>query len=133
MSIRSHADANPDPEAFLDAFIERARRAPAYASALYAAGLHAKVQPKAAPGIFGSMVQLSDHGGLMQKFLGLACPRMFMYGSQNASLSYLAHLEANGVRLAEIHKCGHFPMYSNPPAMWSAFARFISDAEAAQA
>lgn len=124
--------AHPDPGAFLDAFIERARRAPAYASALYAAGLRSKVQAGAAPGIFASMVQLSDHGGLMQRFLGLACPCMFMYGSQNASLSYLGHLDANGVRLAEIPESGHFPMYSNPPAMWSALARFVSDAEAAQ-
>ena len=33
----------------------------------------------------------------MKKFLSLPVPRMFMYGEQNASLSYLPALAANGV------------------------------------
>lgn len=115
-----------DAERFLDDFIERARHAPAYASALYAASLRHKVRPAAVRGIFESMVQLSDHGGLMNRFLGLPCPRMFMYGEQNASLSYLQHIEACGVQLSEIPRCGHFPMYSNPVAMWAAIARFLT-------
>jgi pimeloyl-ACP methyl ester carboxylesterase len=49
---------------------------------------------------------------------------MFMYGEQNASLSYLSHIEARGVRLAPIPACGHFPMYSNPTAMWKQIADF---------
>jgi pimeloyl-ACP methyl ester carboxylesterase len=120
-----------DPERFLEDFIERARHAPAYASALYAASLRHKVRPAAVRGIFESMVQLSDHGGLMERFLGLACPRMFMYGAQNAALSYLPHIEASGVQLAEIPHCGHFPMYSNPLAMWAAIERFMPAGPAA--
>ena len=50
---------------------------------------------------------------------------MFMYGDQNASLSYLAHIERQGVELAEIPQCGHFPMYSNPPAMWAWISNFL--------
>ena len=73
------------------------------------------------------MVDLSDHAGLMERFLGLPCPKMFMYGEQNAHLSYLAHIEDNGVRLAEIPSCGHFPMYSNAPEMWRRIAAFLSD------
>lgn len=113
-----------DPEAFFAAFIERTRHAPAYASALYAASLRHKVRAAAVRGIFQSMVDLSDNAGLMGKFLGLKCPRMFMYGEQNASLSYLAHIQAEGVRLAQIPACGHFPMYSNPIAMWQQIADF---------
>jgi len=120
--IVSHS--HPDPERFLDEFIERTRHAPDYASALYAASLRHKVRAGAVRGIFESMVQLSDHGGLMDKFLALPCRRMFMYGEQNASLSYLPHIEAQGVRLAEIPSCGHFPMYSNPVAMWQEIADF---------
>lgn len=116
---------HPDPERFLDEFVERTRHAPAYASALYAASLRHKVRAGAVRGIFESMVRLSDQGGLMDKFLHLPCPRMFMYGEQNASLSYLRHIEARGVRLAEIPACGHFPMYSNPVAMWPAIADFL--------
>lgn len=113
-----------DPEAFFSAFIERTRQAPAYASALYAASLRHKVRAGAVRGIFQSMVELSDHGALMDKFLGLPCPRLFMYGEQNASLSYLAHIQAQGVQLAPIAACGHFPMYSNPTAMWQQIADF---------
>lgn len=91
-------DPEADAERFFDAFIERTRHAPAYASALYAASLRHKVRAGAVRGIFESMVDLSDNGGLMDRFLGLPCPRLFMYGEQNASLSYLRHIQAHGVR-----------------------------------
>ncbi|MCI3208721.1 MULTISPECIES: alpha/beta hydrolase [Pandoraea] len=122
-----------EPERFFDAFIERAHRAPAYASALYAASLRHKVRAEAVGGIFRSMVDLSDHGDLMDKFLSLPCPTMFMYGSQNASLSYLAYIERKGVALAEIPDCGHFPMYSNPVLMWQTLERFQTSAESLSA
>ena len=70
------------------------------------------------------MVDLSDHGDLMTTFLCLPFPKMFMYGEQNAHLSYLPQLAAAGVELAEIPQCGHFPMYSNPPAMWARIGDF---------
>ena len=112
--------ADPDPESFFDAFVERARLAPAWASALYSTSLRAKVRPGVVESIFRSMVDLSDNGRLMDFFLGLPCPTMLMYGEQNAGLGYLPMLREAGVRLAEIPECGHFPMYSNPPAMWRA-------------
>ena len=115
-----------DAESFFGDFIERARRSPSYASALFAASLRHKVRPEAVRGIFESMVELSDHGDLMAKFLSLPCPRMFMYGEQNSSLSYLAKLSANRVELAEIPYSAHWPMYSNPVAMWERIAEFHS-------
>lgn len=118
-----------DPQVFFSAFIERVRHAPAYASALYSASLRHKVRAGAVRAIFESMVDWSDNADLMGKFLGLQCPRMFMYGEQNASLSYLPSIEAAGVQLAQIPACGHFPMYSNPLEMWrhiSGFYRAIS-------
>ena len=48
------------------------------------------------------MVELSDQGDLMNRFLAIPAPKMFMYGQQNASLSYLEHLSAHGVEVAEI-------------------------------
>lgn len=115
-----------DPEKFFDDFIERTRHAPAYASALYSASLRFKVRAAAVPDIFRSMVDLSDNGDLMEKFLGLPCPKMFMYGEQNASLSYLSRIQSRGVRLSEIPHCGHFPMYSNPAVMWREIGEFQS-------
>jgi pimeloyl-ACP methyl ester carboxylesterase len=113
-----------DDESFFEDFIDRTRRSPFYSSALYAASLRHKVRPGAVRGIFESMVELSDHGDLMAKFLSLPCPRMFMYGEQNSSLSYLTKLSANGVELAEIPHSAHFPMYSNPIVMWKRIAEF---------
>lgn len=115
----------PDPDRFFDGFVERTRAQPGYGSALYAASLRHKVRAAAAPSIFSSMVALSDAPGLLDKFTSLPCPKLFMYGAQNATLSYLGDLDARGVRLAEIPQCGHWPMYSNPPAMWAAIAAFI--------
>lgn len=111
-------------QAFFTAFIERTRHGCDPASALYTASLPYKVRAGAVRGIFSSMVELSDHGSLMDKFLGLACPRMFMYGEQNSHLSYLADIQARGVELASIPGCGHFPMYSNPIEMWRRIAGF---------
>jgi pimeloyl-ACP methyl ester carboxylesterase len=119
-----------NPERFLDDFIERMRHSPFSSSALYAASLRHKVRARAVRGIFSSMVDLSDHGDLMTKFLDLPLPRMFMYGEQNASLSYLPLLRANGVELAEIPHSGHFPMYSNAPIMWERMAAFQARATA---
>ncbi|MFF4763463.1 hypothetical protein [Streptomyces sp. NPDC001292] len=48
------------------------------------------------------MVDLSDHGDLMTKFLALPLPRMFMYGAENASLTYLPKPAEGGVELAGI-------------------------------
>jgi pimeloyl-ACP methyl ester carboxylesterase len=115
-----------DFERFFDGFIERARRAPSFSAALYAASLRHKVRPGAVRGIFESMVEFSDHGDLMTKFLALPCPRMFMYGERNSALSYLPTLAANGIDLAEISDSSHWPMYSNPVAMWEHIAEFLT-------
>ncbi|MFM0091965.1 alpha/beta hydrolase [Paraburkholderia sediminicola] len=113
-------------EAFFDDFVERTWHSPFYSCPLYATSLRHKVRADAVPGIFRSMVELSDHGDLMTKFLSLPFPRMFMYGEQNASLSYLSHLRSHGVQLAEISQSGHFPMYSNPVEMWARLAQFLA-------
>ena len=114
-----------DDEGFFTDFIERTRHSPAYASALYAASLRHKVRVGAVRGIFESMVDLSDNGNLMDKFINLPFPKMFMYGEQNKSLSYLSYIQEKGVKLAEIPNCGHFPMYSNPVLMWEKIAEFL--------
>lgn len=114
-----------DDGAFLDALVERVRRAPNHASALYAASLRHKVRAGAVAGIFRSLVDLSDGGDLLARFLGLPVPRLFLYGEANAHLSYLPELATHGVELAAIPRCGHFPMYSNPGAMWACLADFL--------
>ncbi|PYI16099.1 alpha/beta hydrolase [Aspergillus violaceofuscus CBS 115571] len=114
-----------DPEAFLDAFIARTATANSHGSALYASAIRARVRAGAVRAIFESMVQLSDSGSLLETFLGLPCPKMFMFGEENAGLSYLPRLEKEGVELALIPDSGHFPMYSNPVEMFRRMAAFL--------
>lgn len=113
-----------DDAGFLDELAGRIRREPSFSGALFAAGLRHRVRAGAVRGILGSMVELSDHGDLLPAFLGLPCPRMFMYGDQNRALSYLPALAAGGVELAEIPESGHWPMYANPVEMWQRIADF---------
>ncbi|EGA68379.1 alpha/beta hydrolase fold protein [Vibrio sinaloensis DSM 21326] len=120
-------DRESDEQFFTD-FIQRTSQSADYASALYAASLPHKVQLDVVRSVFSSMVELSDHGQLMACFLGLPMPKMFMFGEQNDHLSYLEHIESHGVTLAKIPYCGHFPMYSNPVAMWQKIGENISAA-----
>jgi len=119
-------------EAFLEHLAGTISVAPQPSSALYAANLAGKTRPKAVAPIFRSMVALSDKAPLMDYFLGLPMPKMFLFGLVNQSFSYLDQLGEAGVRLAEIPQSGHFPMYANPPAMWQAIGDFIEDAEKEQ-
>ncbi|WP_445398327.1 hypothetical protein [Zobellella sp. An-6] len=61
-----------------------------------------KVRAGAVRGTFESMVELSDHRGLIENCFGLPCPKIFMYGEQNITLTYLRHIEEQGVRLAGV-------------------------------
>lgn len=122
-----------DPQDFLDDFIQRVWTSRFYGSSLYASGVAHKVRAGAVRPIFESMVDLSDNGKLTDRFLSLPFPRMYMYGVQNNTLSYLPLLADHGVELAEIPACGHFPMYSNAPEMWSRISTFVNHADLAPA
>lgn len=115
-------------EDFLADFRDRAADSRFAASALYAASLPHKVRAGAVRAIFTSMVELSDHGDLLERFLALPMPRVFMHGAQNSALSYLPTLREHGVEVSEIGECGHFPMYSNPPQMWRRIAQLVTGA-----
>ncbi|KAJ5703658.1 hypothetical protein N7493_011583 [Penicillium malachiteum] len=117
-----HSD---NPEVFLDEFINRTRQAKSFASPLYSSTLRARVRAEAIRPIFESMVYLSDGEDLLGMFLRLPFPKMFMFGEENRGLSYLSHLESEGVALAEIPDSGHFPMYSNPVEMYRRIAGFL--------
>lgn len=118
-----------DPHEFLISFAERAWQANTFSHQLFAATLPHKVRAGAVAPIFRSMVDISDNGGLLAKFTGLSCPRMFVFGDQNRSLSYLGALMDHGVQLAEIAHSGHWPMYANPPALWARLSAFTEQSE----
>ena len=118
-----------DPNAFMKEFVERTWRDNTFSSPLYAAALPYKVRAEAIAPIFRSMVDLSDNDELLEIFTGLPCTKMFVYGEQYRSLSYLGTLMKRGVQLAEIEHSGHFPMYSNPPVLWARLSQFIDRSE----
>jgi len=124
-----------DPDEFMAAFTERVWQMPNSSHPLYAASVAHKVRAEAVGPIFHYMVDLSDNEPLLSTFTGLPCAKMFVYGDQNRSLSYLGTLLRRGVQLAEIERSGHFPMYSNPVALWDRLGGFIdqSDLEGAHA
>ena len=119
----------PTPEAFLAEFMDRVKGRAEYGSALYAEALPLKVKPATFQPVFASMVDLSDNTDLLAIMAGLSCPRVFIYGAQNRHLTYLDGLPGIGVQVVEVPDSGHFPMYSNPPALWSAMGKFLQQAD----
>ena len=117
------------PQAFLDGFIARVGERDEYASRFYTNALPHKVRAEAVAPIFTSMVELSDNLPLMDMMANLPCPRVFIYGEQNCHLSYLGHLPKIGVEVVEIAHSGHFPMYSNAPALWAVMHDFLERSE----
>lgn len=134
LSRQALTHPEPTPEAFQRAFMARLVTSRFYSANLFAAALPVKARAEVMAPIFTSMVEFSDHAPLLDRFLALPAPRMLMYGDQNAGLSYLPRLRAaEGVELAEIPACGHFPMYANAPEMWRRLASFVGAAEVAGA
>jgi pimeloyl-ACP methyl ester carboxylesterase len=121
--------AEQDPDQFMAAFVARTKRSPGFSSALFATGLEHKVRATVVKPIFRSIVDLSDHGDLLDKFIELPFPRLFMYGDESRSLSYLGRLQEHDVNLSEVPQCGHFPMYANPITMWRHIGAFVDRAE----
>lgn len=118
-----------DPQAFLAALADRIWRRKSSADKLYAASLAHKVRAEATGPIFRSMIEISDRENLLEDFIGLPCPKLLVYGAENNALSYLGDLARRNVQLAEIAHSGHFPMYSNPPALWTRIGEFIQQAQ----
>jgi len=128
--IVTHGD--DDTTKFLAAFADRTLQSVKYSSALYGSRVLTTVSPHVVRPVFESMVDLSDNGDLFAKFTGLPMPRMFMHGEQNSHLTYLPALGERGVRVESIEHSGHWPMYSNPPAMWAALSDFLAALDSSQ-
>jgi pimeloyl-ACP methyl ester carboxylesterase len=67
----------------------------------------------------------SDSGRLIDEFLGLGLPRLFIYGDANKTLSYLPRLRASDVQVREIPASAHFMFYDNPVATFQAVGDFV--------
>jgi pimeloyl-ACP methyl ester carboxylesterase len=69
----------------------------------------------------------SDSGRLLEEFLGLPIPRLFLYGEANRGLSYLPRLRGSPVRVREIPDAAHFLFYDAPVATFQAVGEFVRE------
>jgi pimeloyl-ACP methyl ester carboxylesterase len=67
----------------------------------------------------------SDSGRLIEEFLALPIPRLFLYGEANKALSYLPRLRASTVQVREIPSSAHFLFYDNPAETFRAVGEFV--------
>jgi pimeloyl-ACP methyl ester carboxylesterase len=67
----------------------------------------------------------SDSGRLLEEFIGLPIPRLFLYGDANKALSYLPRLRASDVQVREIPSSAHFLFYDNPVETFQAVGEFV--------
>jgi pimeloyl-ACP methyl ester carboxylesterase len=74
----------------------------------------------------------SDAGRLLEEFLSLPTPRLFLYGEANRTLSYLPRLRASVIQVREISASAHFLFYDNPIETFQAVADFVHEAESAR-
>lgn len=73
----------------------------------------------------------SDSGRLLEEFLGLPIPRLFLYGEANKSLSYIPILREGDVRVEEICSSGHFLFYDNPVDAFRIIGDFVHRSDGA--
>ena len=69
----------------------------------------------------------SDSGRLLNEFLHLPVPRLFLYGEANRSLSYLPVLRASHVEVREIAASAHFLFYDNPVMTYEEIGKFVDE------
>jgi pimeloyl-ACP methyl ester carboxylesterase len=67
----------------------------------------------------------SDSGRLIEEFLALLIPRLFLYGDANKTLSYLPRLRASSVQVSEVPSSAHFLFYDNPVDTFQAIGEFV--------
>jgi pimeloyl-ACP methyl ester carboxylesterase len=89
----------------------------------YAEGLDA-VDPAQYHALCGDIVQASDSGELLDRFLKLRIPRLYIRGAATGPASYLARLEKE-MPVAIIADAGHFAFVDNPGAVLDCIAAFL--------
>ena len=71
-------------------------------------------------------VRQSDSGRLLDEFLSVPMPRLFLYGDANRSLSYIPKLRVSEVEVHEVPQSAHFLFYDNPVDTFDEIARFVT-------
>ena len=72
-------------------------------------------------------VEYSATGDLLKQFISMPIPKIFIYGDENNTLSYIPELLTNGVTVKEISNSNHFVFYDNPKELYEVMAHFIAE------
>jgi pimeloyl-ACP methyl ester carboxylesterase len=92
-----------------------------------------KANPRAYYDYAFQIVEYSDHGNLLERFLRLPVPGCFLYGSENGHLSYLPRLRESECTVIEIPNADHFLFYDEPNYYAAALASFARNTGAQKA
>lgn len=85
----------------------------------------AHVNPRTYYDLCASLVNYSDRGDLVERFIKLPMPKTYIYGEENRTLSHIPTLKAH-INTIEIPNSGHTPSYDNPNFYYKALASFIA-------
>ena len=102
------------------------RNAPDNATRAWAEALGPQVSPRAFYDYSVSTVDWSDKQDLLAMFSALPVPRLFIYGSVNSHLSYLARLRQSDAVVVEVSDSGHWPHLDNPEFFYRVVGQFLS-------
>jgi len=72
-------------------------------------------------------VEYSATGDLLKQFISLNLPKVFIYGQENSSLSYIPELIKSNVPVKEVPNSNHFIFYDNPKELYEAIGDFIDN------
>jgi pimeloyl-ACP methyl ester carboxylesterase len=70
-------------------------------------------------------VKYSSTGELLAQYMAMKIPRVFIYGQENRTLSYLPELLQNGMDVREISNSNHFVFYDNPKELYDVIGDFV--------
>ena len=72
-------------------------------------------------------VEYSSTGELLKQYLTMEIPRVFIYGDENNSLSYIPTLLRNNMNIKEISGSNHFVFYDNPKELYDVIGDFVNE------
>jgi pimeloyl-ACP methyl ester carboxylesterase len=124
-SRRAVAHALADFGPVFEIMMRELQASPLVGDRLIAQNMALNVDSRAYHAYSFQTVAESDSGRLIEEFLSLPIPRLFLHGEGNRHLSYLPRLDASAVRVREIPCSGHFLFYDNPIATFEAIGEFM--------
>lgn len=72
-------------------------------------------------------VEYSATGALLDQFIQLKLPKLFIYGEHNSKLSYIPTLMKHNVPTRAVSDSDHFIFYDNPKELYETIGTFINE------